>query len=500
MRIKKKLLLLLFILLPITITSSLYLYGIEGTKSSILKIFRTSLNEKNRLLIKKYLLPFREIEILRRHKYRTDATIENFQALLESKRISSIALENDMRLKRELSQLEFKSSEKLETLTDSHKFSTLRLRLQKYSPFNNVLLRGINNPIPVSAYLDHDENNIFLLSSIGVLAFAEENSKILQFKQIKNNINNFINEDQFNKTSLGHEEVVERLAFSMKDILVYDKKVFVSYTNEVRDNCWNTSILYGDLNFEEIIFKPLFAPKECVHSIDNPDKTFLALQSGGRIVNLDDDHILLSIGDYRNRYLAQKEDSIFGKIMKININDRSYNVFSMGSRNIQGLFYDKLNDYILFTEHGPKGGDEINLLYNEQHYKGSIPNFGWAISSYGGHYKKAVEKGAYTKYPLYKSHKKYGFIEPLKHFPPGTGISEIIGIDLEAKLYAFASMNDHGLYFISLDRNNKIRQMKRVSINERIRDLMLYNNKIYLFLEDTGSIGVINLYDLQSNI
>ena len=33
----------------------------------------------------------------------------------------------------------------------------------------------------------------------------------------------------------------------------------------------------------------------------------------------------------------------------------------MGHRNPQGLYYDKEKNILIFTEHGPKGGDEINI-------------------------------------------------------------------------------------------------------------------------------------------
>ena len=32
------------------------------------------------------------------------------------------------------------------------------------------------------------------------------------------------------------------------------------------------------------------------------------------------------------------------------------------NRNPQGLYFDEINNFILETEHGPKGGDEINIL------------------------------------------------------------------------------------------------------------------------------------------
>ena len=92
---------------------------------------------------------------------------------------------------------------------------------------------------------------------------------------------------------------------------------------------------------------------------------------------------------------------------------------------------------------------------------------------------------------------KYGFIEPLKYFPPGMGISEIVGIDIKKKIYAVSSLNDHGLHIVVLNNENKINSIDRVSVNERIRDLMIYEDKLYLFLEDSGSIGVINIDNLK---
>ena len=51
-----------------------------------------------------------------------------------------------------------------------------------------------------------------------------------------------------------------------------------------------------------------------------------------------------------------------GKIIKINVDNGDYEVISMGHRNPQGLYFDKENNFILETEHGPWGGDEINLI------------------------------------------------------------------------------------------------------------------------------------------
>ena len=180
------------------------------------------------------------------------------------------------------------------------------------------------------------------------------------------------------------------------------------------------------MNYENIIFRKLFSSKECVHSTNNIDKEFSAHQAGGRIISFDNSHILLSIGEYKSRHLAQNKKSINGKIIKINIENNDYEIISMGHRNPQGLYFDKENNFILESEHGPKGGDEINLIEVNKINKDKIQNYGWAISSAGEHYADVERRS--VKYPLYNSHSEHGFIEPLKSFVPAIGISEIVKI------------------------------------------------------------------------
>ena len=178
----------------------------------------------------------------------------------------------------------------------------------------------------------------------------------------------------------------------------------------------------------------------------------------------------------------------------------------MGHRNPQGLYFNKNNNFLLEAEHGPEGGDEINLIELNEN---EIPNYGWAISSYGEHYggKNApFNKKKYKKYPLNKSHEKYGFIEPLIYFDPSIGISQIVGLDQDNS-YVVASMKDESLYFFEFDYNNKKVttpnkvsngyaeniKIERVHIGERIRDMIKYEGQLFLFLEDTASFAQITL-------
>ena len=127
----------------------------------------------------------------------------------------------------------------------------------------------------------------------------------------------------------------------------------------------------------------------------------------------------MTIGDwdYAERYKinrSQDPKSFFGKTIVIREKTKEYKILSMGHRNQQGLFYDKKNDIIYSTEHGPQGGDEININISPENFK--IKNYGWPISSYGEHYGFPGELGSicqcplnelYKEIPLHQSHSSY---------------------------------------------------------------------------------------------
>ena len=230
-----------------------------------------------------------------------------------------------------------------------------------------------------------------------------------------------------------------------------------------------------------------------MHSVKNKDKEFHPHPAGGRMVAIDKNHIILTTGPYRSRFLAQDKNSINGKLIKINIENGNYKIISMGHRNPQGLYFDQENNFLIETEHGPQGGDEINIIEINDKDNDEIPNYGWAIASAGEHYggKIPANEEKYKKYPLYKSHSEHGFIGPLKSFVPSIGISEITKVSKNK--YVASSLKDKSLYFFNL-KDNKISSIdNRLEVFERVRDLKFKNNKLYLFLEDTPSIGIINL-------
>ena len=419
--------------------------------------------------VKRYFFPYQAIT-----DYEEVISQNEKRIAQQQKNLNTTSIQVELFFKETLRDIKTKKTENI-LLTNNYKLTKFELTEGIYS--------GISD-YPGSGFIDSHLDNLLVLSSRGVLGYSKYNEDLLIFKQIKNNIDDFIGLDQFNK---GNE-------FSIKDLTIHNNKILISYTEEIKKDCWNTSIILGEMNYEYIVFKKLFSPRECVHSLNNIDHSFKAVQSGGRMVSYNRNHILLSIGDYRSRFLSQINDSVNGKIIKININNAGYEIISMGHRNSQGLFYDKEINILLETDHGPQGGDEINLIKFDKLLESKIPNFGWATASYGEHYDHYVgqeRKILYTKYPLYKSHKLHGFVEPIKSFVPSIGISQIVKIG-ENK-YVVASLIDSSLYFFQLNKENKIEELTRVEVFERVRDMIYLEDTLYLFLEDSPSIATLKI-------
>ena len=158
----------------------------------------------------------------------------------------------------------------------------------------------------------------------------------------------------------------------------------------------------------------------------------------------------------------------------------------MGHRNPQGLFYLPKKKIIFNSEHGPKGGDEINM----NKVPNKIQNFGWNISSYGIEYDGTD--------PYKKSHLNFGFVEPFKNFTPSIGISEIAYSQNKQKEFLYASSLRAGsIYVLEIDlKSEKILSEDRIFFkNQRIRDLKYdeENNLLFAIFELTPSIAVIKL-------
>lgn len=110
---------------------------------------------------------------------------------------------------------------------------------------------------------------------------------------------------------------------------------------------------------------------------------------GSRLIEGNDGKIYMTVGDHGDRPSAQDTEVEHGSILRLNRDGTipadnplpNNAIYSFGHRNPQGLTMDA-RGWIVGIEHGPAGGDEVNVVQ-----KGK--NFGWPMISYGTHYSGA---------------------------------------------------------------------------------------------------------------
>jgi aldose sugar dehydrogenase len=117
---------------------------------------------------------------------------------------------------------------------------------------------------------------------------------------------------------------------------------------------------------------------------------------GGRLAFLPDGTFALTIGEgFEYREKAQDLTSDLGKIVRLNEDgstpkDNPFlgqatarpEIYTWGHRNPQGLIYDAQSGRLYETEHGPRGGDELNIIVAHK-------NYGWPVITYGMDYSGA---------------------------------------------------------------------------------------------------------------
>lgn len=349
-----------------------------------------------------------------------------------------------------------------------------------------------------TAYLADYNDKIIFSSGDGDFYYflkSDLSKKEFEAKKIKSNFNSIMQYPEFKQKGM----------YGIKDLFIKDNILFATSSSEQKKNCFNTAIYSSKIDFSNLDFKKFYEPTLCVKKELAGIDEFSPYHSGGRLFNFDKEHILFSVGEWRNRPAAQDQSNNLGKIIKLNIETKTTKIMSMGHRNAQGLYYDNDKNIIISTEHGPAEGDEINI--NKTADK-KVVNFGWPISSYGEHYAVARwrSKGVdqYAKAPLNKSHKKYGFQEPLKYYSPALGISQIIKISKEFKIndgneYFLGTMGSTsgkglGLRYLRFDKDySSIVDEQHFYLKERIRDIEYVEslNAYLLFFEISGSIGVL---------
>ena len=117
-----------------------------------------------------------------------------------------------------------------------------------------------------------------------------------------------------------------------------------------------------------------------------------SIHFGSRVIYDNQGYLYFSVGDRGQMMEAQNTNNDKGSVLRLNPDgsipsdnpyvtnsDFSPAIFSFGNRNIQGLVFDTQTNEIWSHEHGPQGGDEINIIT-----AGS--NYGWPLATFGEQY------------------------------------------------------------------------------------------------------------------
>jgi aldose sugar dehydrogenase len=196
---------------------------------------------------------------------------------------------------------------------------------------------------------------------------------------------------------------------------------------------------------------------------------------GCRIVQADDSNLFVTLGDhFQPRDKAQDLSVDNGKLIRIRPDgsippDNPFvgrtgarpEIWSYGHRNSQGIAFNPASGKLWEQEHGPRGGDEVNII-------GKGKNYGWPVIGYGIDYNGAK---------IHESTHKDGMEQPIKYWVPSiapSGMAFYTG-DLIPKWKGslfIGALAGEMLVRLSLD-GEKVTGEERLlrELGERIRDV-----------------------------
>lgn len=213
---------------------------------------------------------------------------------------------------------------------------------------------------------------------------------------------------------------------------------------------------------------------------------------GSRITFDGKGHLFFSIGDRGVRPNAQDRLNHAGSILRLNMDgsvpsDNPFaeseslpEIWSYGHRNPQGLFWDSTTGILWSNEHGPRGGDEINIIEPGE-------NYGWAVVSHGKEYWGPIEVG--------EAKSKPGMKDPLKIYIPSIAPASLLVYSGKAfpewrgNLFAGALAMTH-LNRVVIDEHQAAMFEERllIDLDERIR-AVIESPEGWIYLStDSGKI------------
>jgi hypothetical protein len=280
-------------------------------------------------------------------------------------------------------------------------------------------------------------------------------------------------------------ERVNDSRFAITDIAVLNEKnsvvsLLISFPQySQKDKCVSLTLYRYEI---KLISKPtVIRGKQWFKS--SPCVPLSAVQhAAGRIEVIDNKSAYLTTGDLGFTKIGdRKERGTLGSIYKVS--SSSVERVSQGHRNPQGI--QLIGNDLYISEHGPRGGDEINLVEVGKDY-------GWPFVTYGEPYGS----GDYVRPTKTGTHE--GFTKPLYYWVPSVAPTELIQLPEGSRWGSWAgqlvmgTLRENSLFFIQLISKREVGEVVSVDVGERIRDLELGSDGTIIASTDSGNLLFIS--------
>ena len=320
-----------------------------------------------------------------------------------------------------------------------------------------------------------------------------------------------MNLDQLNESPLANDPLFEIVGVRVHDLLARQVgptrwDLYATFSRYVRANCFEFVVAKAQLEAQDGVVRTVspnwediyVARPGCIRYKDRSWR-FVGEQAAGRMQMLNDHVMLISIGDHQfdgfndahNAPMDPQWD--LGKVIALDLETRTARIFATGLRNPQGLLVMR-DGRVIETEHGPRGGDEINHLRRGR-------NYGWPLVTYGMNY--GYPRRAWLTDPSPGGHG--GFERPLIAFVPSIGISNLTQPSAdEFPLWAdndllVESLRAGTLFHVRLD-GERVAYVEPVPLDgERLRDIVTMRDGRVVILTDSGNLIFLRNADRHAN-
>ena len=274
-----------------------------------------------------------------------------------------------------------------------------------------------------------------------------------------------------------NEQTIHRELFGVKDLMVLEDSagivIYASHNHwHANEDCYGLRISRLETTRDRVLdgtadssWSTVYETSPCHPLTTHPNgrNRNPTLAAGGRMVPMPDGRVLVTIGGFGPETdLTGADPSLpFGKTILVDPTTGEARAWTQGHRNPQGLARAP-DGTVWLTEHGDRGGDELNRLEDGVHY-------GYPHVSYGTAY------GAMTwpSNPVQGRHD--GYRKPMFAWTPGIGASQVVAVSGDALPYwngdlLVASLTGMSLFRVRVE-DDRVVFVEPIPIGHRIRDV-----------------------------